>query len=448
MTPKCGQKPSRADSSKARCRSWTASRSAAWCILRQSRGDGASIGSTENIGPPNVDYRCRYPPGESPTEDLSTNVQGTFSVDEPSGDLVLRHHYSGKAEGVWGVSWEIANIPLEYAIIVPGRSGVRLTPETASRREQFDYPIGWEAQLVIVEGPKGGFYVWADDTQGRYKRLLVERSASGWRLTLTTLNNAPFDRLTECESVPWHLNVYQGDWRVPARRYREWAEQHFKPVKIEQQKPAWIQDIRCVVIMGLNTEVLEALPGRLDPQQTILYIPSWRAAGYDRDYPVYDQPLEGLRPFVKRAHALGFRVMLHVNYFGVDPLNPLYEQFAPFQVRDPWGEHPLKWWLWTRAEPEIRFAYINPAHAAWRRTFVDAMVKLCRDNRIDSLHLDQTLCIYNDHNGLLEGRQCSREISCCTSNCARRCPTWHSAARDSTRSPIATRRSPSDTPGE
>ena len=45
------------------------------------------------------------PPGELPSGDFSTNVQGAFSVDEQSGDLVLRHHYSGKAEGVWGVSW-------------------------------------------------------------------------------------------------------------------------------------------------------------------------------------------------------------------------------------------------------------------------------------------------------------------------------------------------------
>ena len=79
--------------------------------------------------------------------------------------------------------------------------------------------------------------------------------------------------------------------------------------------------------------------------------------------------------------------MLHVNYFGVDPLNPLYKKFEPHQVRDPWGDHEKLWWLWTRAEPEIRFAYINPASQAWRRYFVDAMVKLCRTYHIDSLHL-------------------------------------------------------------
>ena len=53
----------------------------------------------------------------------------------------------------------------------------------------------WEAQLVIVEGPRGGFYAWAEDPDGRYKRLVVERHAKGWRIGLITINDAPFDRL-------------------------------------------------------------------------------------------------------------------------------------------------------------------------------------------------------------------------------------------------------------
>jgi len=66
-----------------------------------------------------------------------------------------------------------------------------------------------------------------------------------------SINFAPFDDLQTCESVAWHLNVYRGDWRVPARRYRDWA--------------------------------------------------------------AYDEPVEQLKPFVAFAHGLGFRVMLHVN---------------------------------------------------------------------------------------------------------------------------------------
>lgn len=330
-------------------------------------------------------------------------AEATFRLDRASGDLVVTPSVQSKSAGVWGVGWSIGDIPLDYSIIVPGRSGVRLSRSSPGRREQFDYPIGWEAQLVIIEGPTGGFYVWAEDVQGRYKRLVVQRDSHGWQLQFTTINDAPFDKETSCQSVPWHVQVYQGDWRVPARRYRDWADAHFRPTLIQEQRPAWVKDTRAVVIMGLDEKTLDALPTRLDPKQTLLYIPSWRAAGYDRDYPTYDQPVEQLQPFLERAHALGFRVMLHVNYFGVDPLNQAYAKFASYQCRDPWGEHKKLWWLWTRADPDIQFAYINPALKQWRDLFTRAMVRLCHDYKVDALHLDQTLVIYNDHNGRIDG---------------------------------------------
>ena len=330
-------------------------------------------------------------------------IQTTWRSDRATGDLVLQQRVHSPAAGVWGVSWWIADIPLEHAILVPGCSGLRLTNKAPGTRHEFDYPMTWESQFVIVEGKGGGFSVRAEDPHGRFKRLVVERRTSGWRLGFYTLNDAPFDDLTRCESVPWRLSVYAGDWRVPARRYREWFETHMRPVPLEQQQPSWVQDIRGCAIMGLDLQLLEALPTRLDPQQTLLYLPDWRSAGYDRDYPEYDQPVPELEPFVRRAHALGFRIMLHVNYFGVDPLNARYKEFEAHQVRDPWGNHERQWWLWPYADPEIRFAYINPAYKPWRALFVGAMARLCGRTGADALHLDQTLCIYNDHNGRMDG---------------------------------------------
>ena len=69
--------------------------------------------------------------------------------------------------------------------------------------------------MVIVEGQDRGFYVWADDARGRFKRLVVERHRDGWQLTLVTINDAPFDTLTSCESVPWRLGSIAGigEWR-------------------------------------------------------------------------------------------------------------------------------------------------------------------------------------------------------------------------------------------
>lgn len=331
------------------------------------------------------------------------SVECTYEVEQASGDLVMTQRCESPAKGVWGVEWSVANIPLGMNIIVPGSSGIKLTKTSPGVSHTFDYPVTWEAQLAIVEGQDRGFYVWAEDAVGRFKRLTVNRGAEGWRFGLTTMNYAPFDAQTACDSVKWHVNVYAGDWRVPAKRYRDWAEKNLGSTRIADQKPAWVKDIRCCVIMGLEAAVVDALTKRLDPKQTLLYIPGWRKAGYDRDYPTYDQPVPEFEPFLKRARELGYRVMLHVNYFGCDPLNPLYQQFEPLQVRSPWGNHDKEWWLWTRADPIIKFAYINPAHKPWRDLFVAQMKKLCESYDIDALHLDQTLCIYNDNNGLVDG---------------------------------------------
>ncbi|HPA19066.1 MAG TPA: DUF6259 domain-containing protein [Verrucomicrobiae bacterium] len=330
-------------------------------------------------------------------------IDQTCAIDASTGDLIIEQNARSPKSGLWGVSWSIGDIPEDFAIIVPGRSGIRLDAKAPGEKHTFDYPQGWEAQLVIVEGAGRGFYVFADDPDGRYKRLTVTQTRGGWRLQLATLNDAPFDNLTECASVRWRLNTYEGDWRVPARRYHDWMTQNFKPETTAGRQPAWAKDIRACVIVGMSVPLIEELAKRLDPKQTLLYIPDWRSAGYDRNYPDYTAPREDFGPFLARAHELGFRVMPHVNYFGVDPLNAEYETFRPFHVRSPWGKHEPEWWDWDRAQPPIKFAYINPAAPAWRRRFVGAMAELCRRLPIDALHLDQTLCIYNDNNGRIDG---------------------------------------------
>ncbi|MFO7976794.1 MAG: DUF6259 domain-containing protein [Candidatus Hydrogenedentota bacterium] len=330
-----------------------------------------------------------------------TRLRTAVAVD--GDELTIRQEAECPQKQLWGAEWSIQGIPLDYNVIVPGRSGVRLTTETPGSSYVYDYPRAWEAQLVVVEGENSGFYVWARDPDIHFKRLIVDRKPSGWQLHFISMAYAPFEENDAIISPEWRLGAYTGDWRVPARRYRDWMVRHFKPVHVEKQKPRWVKDIRCCVIMGLDLGVLENLGKTLDPTQTIVYVPSWRAQGYDRDYPDYDEVIEGVHPFIERAHALGFKVMLHVNYFGVDPLNPLYEQFEPYQVRSPWDDHKKQWWSWTRAEPDIRFAYINPACEAWRNLFVDRMARLCADYNVDALHLDQTLCIYNDHNGRIDG---------------------------------------------
>ena len=326
-----------------------------------------------------------------------------YMLDEKSGDLVIEQRFQSPEKGLWGIELPVATIPLSMNIIAPVQSGLRFTPSTPGNSHSFDYPCPWEAQMVIVEGEDGGFMVWAEDVEGIYKRLKIERNANGWRLAFITMPNAPFEDKDACVSVRWHLNTYEGGWRTAAQRYRDWAEAAFKPVRVEAQTPAWVKDIRCCMIMGLDPALLEALPAHFDPAQTLLYVPNWRAAGYDRSYPDYKEVDEKLAPFVARAHELGYRVMLHVNHFGCDPKHPVYKHMEMFQCRSPWGGHERDWWVWDRAKPPIKFAYINPASKKWRSFFVKCMQELCASYAVDALHLDQTLWIYNENQGPVDG---------------------------------------------
>ena len=331
---------------------------------------------------------------------------GQITVDASrsgEGDLVLRQHAQSKEGGVWGVGWTVATIPLTCNLIIPAHSGMKLTAEAPGARHIFDYPMAWEAQILLVESPAGGgFYVWAEDADRQYKRLVVDRHRDGWQITFYSMPLAPFEAQREAASPPWHIGLWKGDWREPLRRYRTWAAEAFPLPPGESRGPAWANEIRGCVIMGLQPELLPLLAERFIPEQTVLYIPGWRKDGYDRNYPDYSAVPE-LDPFLDAAHDLGFRVMLHVNYFGCDPKHPAYERFRQYQCRKPFEKNEPDWWIWNDADPPIKFAYINPAAKEWRDFFVETMKELCARHDVDALHLDQTLVVYNEGAGMVDG---------------------------------------------
>jgi len=328
---------------------------------------------------------------------LTTRV----APDPATGDIVITQYASVAAKGCAGAAWCLGDVPPDVEILVPSNSGQRFGRDTPAQTRVFDYPVGWEASFVLLQGPNGGVMIWSDETQPRFKNLVVEKRRSGTRLRFESRAFAPFESNASVRSVRWRITAYQGDWQVAAARYRAWSEKAFGLRRPWRLEPAWARDVRFVVIMQLDMPALRALASRVDPRQTLLYLPGWRKHGYDRMYPDYTAAPE-FGPFVKEAHRLGFRVMPHVNYFGCDPKHPLYERFRHWQMRDPETKE-LQWWDWTRADPPIKFAYINPALKAWRTLFVDKMKELVRKYRVDALHLDQTLVMVNDANGLIDG---------------------------------------------
>ncbi len=322
------------------------------------------------------------------------------SIRAVGDKLVVQQRVEGREPGLRGVQWGLT-VPSSASILVPGHSGLQFVADGPLSAMDFQYPQGWECQFVLVATARGGFLIQATDVAQHYKRLSIRRRADCWELGFESQVTGPFNRATRVDSTAWWLRAYAGDWTRGAALYRAWASAAFAPTGLDEQRPSWVAQTQCVVTGGLDEAMLTALAKRVRPEQTVIYVPSWRRDGYDRNYPDYT-PLPEIPAQVRRARAMGFHVMLHCNYFGCTPENPAYEQLRAYHVRRAWDGR-LDYWDWQRSTPPIKFAYLNPAAKAWRQLLVDRLAEVVRVTGCDSLHLDQTLCIENDQNGLIDG---------------------------------------------
>ena len=331
-----------------------------------------------------------------------------IGVDARSGDLLLEQEGTSDTTGVYGIQWGCGNLNVRNLdLILPARGGQIIDAESPIISRTFTYPglwkAGiWEAQLAILQGEQGGFFVRGADETFQFKALHYEKDGESFALGFETQNQAPFDVLTSAKSVIWRLNTYSGDWRVPARQHREWMEQTFKPWRLDQM-PSWVQEIGLVVnLLGLlDTNVLDKLAEQVDPTKTLLYLVDWTKDGHDMNYPEYT-PQEGFGEFVKVAHRYGFRVMPHTNLVGVSPYHPLYSEFKKSQFRDEWSGN-LIGWEWEQTESPHRHAWINLADSKFRKFFVQQLKEIWEKYRVDAFFLDISHAVINDANGLIEG---------------------------------------------
>lgn len=319
----------------------------------------------------------------------------------PSGDVVVTQRAESTQTGLSGLQWGMV-IPDDCELLVPAHSGLRFSVESGYEPMTLNYPMQWEAQFVLIQGKKGGILIHAEDNARFFKRLHIQHRDGQFWVGFETWCTAPFDKVRRAGSVQWRIRAYKGNWLVGAGLYRAWADKVFGLTALRKTQPTWVTSIQTVVIDNLDDIArLRALAKQLNPRRTLIYVPDWRKDGYDRNYPDYT-PRPDFAERMAEVRQLGFRIMLHVNYFGCTPENPTYQQMKPYHFRDPFSGEPL-YWDWRRSAPPIKFAYINPAAKAWRTLFVQKMVELCKILQPDALHLDQTLCIYNDANGLIDG---------------------------------------------
>ena len=338
-----------------------------------------------------------------------TEIRLFIAVDPMTDDLLIDIEGVSDTPGVVGMQWGVGDLDIQnLSLIVPVYGGRVIDATTLITSTDRGYPSIWEAQLAIVQAQRGGFFVRCTDDTFQFKRFIYDRQNDGVALNFTTFNQAPFDSHTTAESMRWRFNTYTGDWRVPARIYRDWMDKAFQPRRLSDM-PAWVEDI-ALIIDGINVEypeVLNKLAELVDPTKTLLKVSGafggrdwWKPTPELEYYPDY-VPKPELGQFLEAAHRHGFRVMPYVNLLGFSPHHPRYPEFEPFQYRTPWTGESVGW-VWDTTSTH-RHAYINPASSAFRKIIVQEFQAVWQQYPVDAFFLDVSHLVVNDANGLIEG---------------------------------------------
>ena len=342
-----------------------------------------------------------------------TEVRLLIAVDPHTEDLLIDMEGESDTPGVIGMQWGISYLDNQaLSVIAPVDGGRIIDATTPTNYNNYPYPFsgtGWEAQLAIVQGENGGFYVRNTDNTFQFKQFIYDREADGVALNFGTHNQAPFDMHTTGNTKLWRFNTYVGDWRVPARKYRDWMGSAFDARPLSEV--GWVEDITLFVGSARSsidltyTEFLDALATKVDPTKTVVMAKEWatpQAWSIDptNHFPIYD-PMPELQNFVEVAKRHGFRVILYTDMHGFSPQSPLYPAFMQYQYRNPWtGE--LLGWLWDTDHPH-RNASINPASSEFREILVNEFKDVWDAYDIDGFFLDTSFYAINDANGLIDG---------------------------------------------
>ena len=341
-----------------------------------------------------------------------TDILLAIAVDPMTDDLLIDMEGISDTPGVVGMQWGIGYLDIQnLSVIAPVAGGRIIDAGTPKNYAGYFYPGSWEAQLAVVQGNLGGFYIRNTDNTLQFKRFIYDRADGGFALNFRTYNQAPFDSHTSGHSTMWLFNTYAGGWRVPAHIYRDWMEGAFDAMPLSNKSP-WAENITLFVgsarssIWLTHTEFLDALATKVDPLKTLVMAKEWAtpqewSIDPTNHFPIYE-PMAELENFVEVAKRHGFRVILYADMHGFSPQNPLYPEFMQYQYRDPWtGE--LLGWKWDDLTHRHRNASINPASSAFRELLVNELKDVWDAYDIDGFFLDTSYYAINDANGLIDG---------------------------------------------
>ena len=338
--------------------------------------------------------------------------------DPETGDLVVEPSAFSSRPGLRACRYWVDGIRPDLRLVAPFFQGVNLALDDPLLRDShWAWPMFWEAGLAILQGAASGFWIHTRDDRYRYKALHVGTPAEPRAVGLDSEAYGPIDDNLAAGGLAWRLNVFEGDWTVPAGLYRDWLWRACGLEARRSERQAWVQEIALAISWCPgDVAVLEALARRLPPGRVLLHYPDWRTDAYDENYPTFVAS-EKAKAFLARARALGFRVMPHFNSVDMDPSNPVYARVRDFQYRDVETKR-VQGWAWydhgVLGVPESNgtrmlhrdkkvMVKIHPGLSLWRSILGAAILDAATLLDLESVFVDVTLVTHNLHNCLVEG---------------------------------------------
>ncbi len=339
------------------------------------------------------------------------------TVEPESGDLVLEPSAYSSRPGARACRWTVGGIRPDLYLVAPLFQGIKLKlDDPLLRGSRWTWPQAWEAGFVVLQGQNGGFWIHTQDSSYRYKALLTGDRTGPNVLAFDTEQYGPVDDNLAAGGLGWRINVFQGDWKKPVQRYRDWLWQAYGLDAAERSRRPWVRDIRLAISWCPgDPQILDALAKRVEPRRVLLHFPGWRTDNYDENYPTYVASESG-RAFIAKCLSLGFHVMPHFNSLEVDPGHAVYPMVRDFQFRDI-ESRKIMGWSWVDGKvlgvPESNLsrvehrdkkvmAKIHPGLSMWRALLSEAIAGAASALSLESVFIDVTLNTFNLHNSIVE----------------------------------------------
>lgn len=339
----------------------------------------------------------------------------TLTEDEATGDLIVDPAAFSARPGVCACRWNVSGVLNDLELVAPFFQGVKLSlGDSLLQNTHWSWPHEWEAGLLILQGRTGGFWIHTEDTQYRYKSVQLGKNGAG-AIGLESWAYGPVDNNLSAGGLSWKINVYTGDWQVPAATYRQWWWEAYGLQKVAETRAPWTKDVSMAISWCPNdVRILEALAKNVPPEKVLIHFPYWRTDAYDQHYPNY-VATDAAIDFIQRGQEYGFHIAPHFNALEIDPSHHLFDFVRDFQYRHISTKEILGWgWdgaaipvpssnhQLTRNRSLNVMAKIHPGLKMWQSILMENMAKPVQQLKLDTVFFDVALATFNLHNCLVD----------------------------------------------